>query len=106
MEILKWLSTVDPSIDLNKAEKTHKPGTGEWLFGSQEYFQWVYGNTPSMWLYEFVSQSHARRDLAYDISTAGSGKTIITSTIISELNQLRGHRGLAYFFFNFSDLHK
>jgi len=91
--ILGWLSAPDPSTNHAEARKEHEPGTGEWLFESQEYNNWVTGSSPRFWLH----------------GKAGCCKAILCSTIIEDVSRrISGQDGvvLLYFYFSFSALNK
>jgi hypothetical protein len=50
-KILWWLSAPDPSANHAQAREQHEDGTGDWLFESQEYQDWVSGSSPLFWLH-------------------------------------------------------
>jgi hypothetical protein len=90
---LAWLAAPDPSINHAQARAEHEPGTGEWLFNSQEYQDWVSGSNPLFWLH----------------GKAGCCKTIMCSTIVEDVRRrIFGQDGavFAYFYFSFSDAKK
>jgi len=90
---LGWLCAPDPSINHEQACLKHEPGTGEWLFKSQEYQDWVSGSSPLLWLH----------------GKAGCCKTVLCSTIVEDVRrQISGRHGVvfAYFYFSFSDTQK
>lgn len=90
-KIIKWLSAPDPSTNLNEAQKLHQPGTGQWLLDSEKYQSWKKDQGSFLWLY----------------GIPGCGKTILSSTIVANLNQDAAVRQtLLYFYFNFTDIEK
>ncbi|KAL7926925.1 ankyrin repeat-containing domain protein [Trichoderma austrokoningii] len=93
-ELLKWLSDIDPSEIYNTARDKHGAGTGEWLTKDSEEFR-AWKETPSslLWLH----------------GMAGSGKSVLSSVVIKDLQDQHASNpltALAYFFFSFSDLKK
>jgi hypothetical protein len=91
--IIQWLDAPHPSENHAQARREHEPGTGEWLFKSQEYQNWFSGSTPLLWMH----------------GKAGCCKTIMCSTIIEDVNRrISGQRSaaLAYFYFTFSETKK
>jgi hypothetical protein len=91
--ILIWLSAPDPSTNHTQAREKYEVGTGEWLFKSQKYQDWVSGVYPLLWLH----------------GKAGCCKTILCSTIIKQISSLASGQhdvAFAYFYFSFSDARK
>ncbi len=90
-KIDQWLSAPDPSTNLNTARALHQPGTGQWLLDSDKYRSWKTEQGSFLWLY----------------GMPGCGKTILSSTIIADLQRhpLTSQR-LLYFYFIFTDVEK
>ncbi|KAH9061918.1 hypothetical protein EDB87DRAFT_1560134, partial [Lactarius vividus] len=86
-----WLSPPDPSSNYNIARDIHKDGTATWFCDGSVFAEW---NTKGslLWIY----------------GKPGSGKTILMSTIVREIDRMRktGLASMAYFFFDFRDTHK
>ncbi|KAL6823367.1 ankyrin repeat-containing domain protein [Trichoderma camerunense] len=92
--LLKWFCDVDPSSIYNTARGRHEAGTNEWLIKeSKEFKSWERSDSSLLWLH----------------GKAGSGKSVISSSVISYLKDkyaLRPSTALAYFYFSFSDIKK
>ncbi|KAK1654137.1 pfs domain-containing protein, partial [Colletotrichum phormii] len=87
-QIHSWLAPPDASDDFNEAAGYHHEGTGQWFLDSKEYSKWKSTASSSLWLY----------------GRPGCGKTVLSSTIINDL-QSRGVDCL-YFYFTFADTRK
>lgn len=91
--VLIWLSAPDRSIEHESARRKHQKGTGEWLLQSKYYQDWVAGSFPLLWLH----------------GKAGCCKTVLTSTVIQDLEHRIENQPiteLAFFYFTFSDAKK
>jgi hypothetical protein len=91
-EISSWVSPTDPWENHQTARKQHEPETGAWLLQRETYRAWKTGSDHHhhLWLY----------------GPAGSGKTILCSTAIEDVQALchsRPNFGQAIFYFSFSD---
>ncbi|KAM3533326.1 hypothetical protein MY4038_003446 [Beauveria bassiana] len=90
-KITNWISAPDPSTDLNKARQLHQPGTGQWLLLSEQYQLWKTARNSFLWLY----------------GIPGCGKTVLSSTAITDLcDDEETPPNLVYFYFNFADVEK
>src|SRR4051812_41045718 len=70
-EMHKWLgNSVDPSIHYNMARKLRQRDTGDWLLKSAQFCEWKSAAGSNLWLY----------------GKPGSGKTILSSTVIEDVN--------------------
>ncbi|KAJ7889160.1 hypothetical protein B0H14DRAFT_3429814 [Mycena olivaceomarginata] len=78
----KWLSPVKVAISQHDAAQKRHPNTGLWLFKRMEFMEWIYARNSLLWL-EGIS---------------GSGKTVLSSTIIATLRSRA--EPLAYFYFD------
>ena len=92
-DILDWLSAPDPSINYQNACRSRHAATGLWFLESEEFSQWKMDANSILWLH----------------GKAGCGKTVLSSTVITEIlrqcsNSSRS--SLAYFFFDFNDSEK
>ena len=89
LEILEWLSDVDPSSNHDIARRMHEPKTGSWLIEHADFLKWRDSVGKIMWLH----------------GIAGSGKTVLCSTVIESLSDhlkiSQNDRDLAYFYFDF-----
>ncbi|KFY95523.1 hypothetical protein V500_02750 [Pseudogymnoascus sp. VKM F-4518 (FW-2643)] len=93
IEIRQWLSPPDPSVNHQKWCKERQEDTGLWFLNSEEYIKWKTDAASIIWLY----------------GIPGSGKTILSSTIIQDVFQhCIGDPGkvVAYFYFDFKDEQK
>lgn len=93
--ITEWLDPPNPWLTHNSARQRYEAETGTWLFRSDEYQRWKYGPSDHLWLH----------------GKAGTGKTILCSSIIEDLRRVCefsniGAIGLAVFYFTFSDSDK
>jgi len=86
-KIERWLSPPDPSTNYNKALQQRQKGTGLWFLQSSVYTQWKTQPNSGLWLY----------------GIPGCGKTILSSTIIEDLEKTIPTTTLLYFYFDFSD---
>jgi hypothetical protein len=92
-QIASWLSPADPWENHASARKQHEPETGAWLLQNEIYRKWkarLDNNHHCLWLY----------------GPAGSGKTILCSTVIEDVKAYCRSRtgiGQAVFYFSFSD---
>ena len=87
--IRKWLSPPDPLTNLSQARNLRHVGTGTWFLESPSYQEWVSGQRRHIWVRAFT----------------GSGKTVLSSTILDDLQASTDHIVLS-FFFDFSDQKK
>ena len=85
--IERWLSPPDPSTNYNNALQQRQEGTGLWFLQSSVYMKWKTQQGSTMWLY----------------GIPGCGKTILSSTIIENLEKTLSSATLLYFYFDFSD---
>jgi len=89
-KIERWLSPPDPSMNYNKALKQRQKGTGLWFLQSDVFTKWKIEQNSFLWLY----------------GIPGCGKTILSSTIIEDLERTLPHWSLLYFYFDFSNTSK
>ncbi|KAJ7067345.1 hypothetical protein C8F01DRAFT_1247725 [Mycena amicta] len=81
-QLKKWLQPANVALsDRDAADKCH-PGTGLWLLESTEFKDWIYASNSFLWL-EGIS---------------GSGKTVLSSTIINTLRSRA--EPIAFFYFD------
>ncbi|KAK7750874.1 hypothetical protein SLS62_007137 [Diatrype stigma] len=88
-KIADWLSPPDPSTNFHKAREQHHLGTGYWLLDSDKYISWKSERNSFLWLN----------------GIPGCGKTILSSTVVADLEH-KHPLSLLYFYFDFSDTHK
>ncbi|MCJ1245363.1 hypothetical protein MMC30_002567 [Trapelia coarctata] len=89
-KILDCLGTVDPKRNQSSAIKLRYPGTGMWFIEGDEFKSWRTIRNAKLWLY----------------GIPGAGKTILTSSIIQDLQQsltTDGDDALAYYYFDYTD---
>jgi Cdc6-like AAA superfamily ATPase len=88
-KVLSWLGSNTAQNNHNTARKKHEPTTGNWFLQSETFTQWSNATKSSLWLY----------------GKAGSGKTILCSTIIERIIEICGSSNpadkCAYFYFDF-----
>lgn len=89
-KIHAWLCPPDPSTNYNKALRQRHPGSGQWFIRSSVYSAWKSQQRSSIWLH----------------GIPGCGKTILSSTIIEDLERGDTSRKPLYFYFDFSDSEK
>ncbi|KAJ4999839.1 hypothetical protein K4K48_003508 [Colletotrichum sp. SAR 10_66] len=77
---------IDVRSDLDDRLRARHPGTCEWIFEDARFVKW---------------RDSKKKSVLWYNAEAGSGKSVLTSAIISHLEQRRDK--VAYFFFSFSD---
>ena len=85
-----WLKAPDATIDHNAACSKRHPDTGSWLIEDTRFLKWFIEEDSILWLNGF----------------AGSGKSVLCSTVIESVLSLRGSDpriGIAFFYFTFTD---
>ncbi|KAH9170206.1 hypothetical protein EDB89DRAFT_2190822 [Lactarius sanguifluus] len=82
-ESRSWLTPPDPSPNYNTARETHQDGTATWFCEGSVFAEW-----------------NAKGSLLWIQGKAGSGKTILMSAVIREIDRMRkaGLALMAYFF--------
>jgi hypothetical protein len=91
--IYRWLSAPDPSVNHNEACNRRHTDTGTWFVSSQTFDNWKRYPNSFLWLH----------------GIPGCGKTILSSTIIQNLLDIRILQfpvAVVYFYFSFSDVEK
>ncbi|KAK1993616.1 purine and uridine phosphorylase [Colletotrichum falcatum] len=88
-KIKTWLSPADTSINSNRARESRQKGTGTWFLESAAFQEWKLGSRRHLWLH----------------GMPGSGKTVLSTTILDHLELLHDRVTLD-FFFDFSDAEK
>lgn len=89
-QIKRWLSPSDPSTNYNKALQQRQEGSGLWFLQIDAFAKWKKTQNSFLWLY----------------GIPGCGKTILSSTIIEDLEKPLQCQSLLYFYFDFSDKDK
>ena len=85
-----WLRAPDAFIDHNAACAKKHPYTGTWFIKSLQFSRWLTEENSILWLSGF----------------AGSGKSVLCSTVIQSILPNRGSNnriGIAFFYFTFND---
>ncbi|KFY31801.1 hypothetical protein V493_00784 [Pseudogymnoascus sp. VKM F-4281 (FW-2241)] len=93
VEIRRWLSAPDPSINYRKALNLRQSDTGLWLLESEIYSKWKSNASSFVWLY----------------GIPGCGKTILSSTVTEDILIYCANdpgKVVAYFYFDFTDADK
>ncbi|KAF8496246.1 hypothetical protein F5888DRAFT_418419 [Russula emetica] len=90
-DIELWLSPADPFINFNTANDAHYEGTAEWFTQCSVFKSWKESGS-LLWIH----------------GKPGSGKSVLSSTIIQDINGISntGTGHLAFFFFDFKDSRK
>ncbi|KAH9993385.1 hypothetical protein BJV77DRAFT_363007 [Russula vinacea] len=85
----RWLSPPDPSKNHNIARKAHHEGSAEWFLHGNTFSEWKRKTGSLLWIH----------------GKPGSGKTILSSTIIEEIMGMSeaGLASIAHFYFDFRD---
>lgn len=117
-KLLHWLCDIDPSSMYNAARDKHTPGTCGWLIQDSDVFKaWEEGKGSLLWLHGKGMSSLLIMGIAAffrlggmtKLSTAGSGKSILSSSVIKHLQDRHASKpstALAYYYFSFSDIKK
>ncbi|CEJ82926.1 Putative Pfs, NACHT and Ankyrin domain protein [[Torrubiella] hemipterigena] len=84
-----WLRPSDPSTNANHARSLRHEGTGAWLLENPIFKDWYLGSRRHLWLQ----------------GLAGSGKTVLSTTVLDHLGK-GDERLILSFFFDFSDTTK
>ncbi|KAF4154399.1 hypothetical protein CNMCM6069_009417 [Aspergillus lentulus] len=88
LEVLNWLTPVDYGPQHSDFLKRRQSGTGRWFLESAEYQTWL----------------SAKNQTLFCPGIPGAGKTILTATVIDDLNTRfldDQSIGIAYIYFNF-----
>ncbi|KAI9432204.1 hypothetical protein H4582DRAFT_1122284 [Lactarius indigo] len=90
-DLRNWISPPDPSINYNTACGAHHGGTTEWLIQGNAFKAWTTSGC-LLWVH----------------GKPGSGKSIISSVIIRDIEDIcnAGFASMAYFYFDFKDTAK
>ncbi|KAI0301671.1 hypothetical protein B0F90DRAFT_1950202, partial [Multifurca ochricompacta] len=90
-DLQRWLSPPDPSTNHNIARGTHHTGTASWFFEGSTFKDWKSSGS-LLWVH----------------GKPGSGKSILCSTIIQDIELMceAGLASMAYFYFDFRDTTK
>lgn len=89
VSIQRWLSPADPSTNVNHARKSRHTGTGSWFLDGETFAEWKLGLRKYLWLY----------------GMPGCGKTVLSATILDNIEQTKNSIALN-FFFDFTDTRK
>ncbi|KAJ5942073.1 ankyrin repeat-containing domain protein [Penicillium verrucosum] len=92
-DLLQRISDLDPAADHKRARSKHVPTTGQWLLQDDSYISWAHGNERLLWLY----------------GIPGSGKTMLSSTVINDIQKTYQHdqgTRIAFFYFDVTDSRK
>lgn len=90
-KVRTWISPPDPSTNFNKALVQRQQGSGQWFLKGEAYKAWKIERNSFLWLN----------------GIPGCGKTILSSTIIEDLESNEAYsQTLLYFYFDFNDIDK
>ena len=90
-KLFDWLPAPDPAVNLASARDRRQKDTGNWLLQSPAFLDWKATANSLMWLH----------------GKPGSGKTILSSTAIYSLFELRAKNFIVlYFYFDFQTREK
>lgn len=89
LKVLKWLSAIDCHSKQRETLSRKQEGTGEWLFRSQEYQNWLSGKDRLLWC----------------SGSPGAGKTVLTSAIVDDLETRFSvsNVGIAFIYCNYAE---
>ncbi|KAF7939835.1 hypothetical protein EAE99_001640 [Botrytis elliptica] len=89
LKVLKWLSAIDCHSKQREILSRRQEGTGEWLFKSQEYQNWLGGKDRLLWC----------------SGSPGAGKTVLTSAIVDDLETRFSvsNVGIAFIYCNYAE---
>ncbi|TGO51919.1 hypothetical protein BOTNAR_0340g00030 [Botryotinia narcissicola] len=89
LKVLKWLSAIDCHSKQRETLSRKQEGTGEWLFRSQEYRNWLSGKNRLLWC----------------SGSPGAGKTVLTSAIVDDLETrfAVSNVGIAFIYCNYAE---
>ncbi|KAH9960741.1 hypothetical protein BJV74DRAFT_360668 [Russula compacta] len=85
-DLTNWLSPPDPSVNYNTASDAHHEGTALWFTQSNAFKNWKASGS-FLWIH----------------GKPGSGKSVLSSSIIQDINDISNSTSahIAYFFFDF-----
>ncbi len=89
-DVHAWLSPADPSTNYNESLKKRHNGTSQWLFQDARYSRWKKEPSLFLWLN----------------GIPGCGKTVLSSTVIQDLETDLAIYTILYFYFTFTDIAK
>ncbi|KAH9159848.1 ankyrin repeat-containing domain protein [Lactarius sanguifluus] len=86
-----WLSPPNPSVNHNVACNAHQGGTTTWLLPNDTFKEWQKSGS-LLWIH----------------GKPGSGKSIVCSTVIEDIDRMRDEKPalMAYYYFDFRDIAK
>lgn len=88
-KVERWLSAPDSSSNFNRAKAQRHGNSGNWFLQSESFTMWKKQPNSFLWLH----------------GIPGCGKTVLSSTVIEELNK-NGNPMIFYFYFDFKDARK
>ncbi|CAD6445238.1 4a4361a0-46ea-4436-a941-eb14bdffe16c [Sclerotinia trifoliorum] len=89
IQVLEWLSTIDCHSKQREMLSRRHEGTGEWLFESQKYQNWLDGKDRLLWC----------------SGSPGAGKTVLASAIVDNLETTfsSSNVGVAFVYCNYAE---
>lgn len=103
-DVHQWLSAPDPSTNHYAALQKRFPGTGSWFTESPEFAHWRRDKSSHPWRHDISGWGKSSHLWLHGIP--GCGKTILSSTIIENLQQSSPRQSgtaVAYFYFKFDE---
>ncbi|KAI9884227.1 MAG: hypothetical protein M1823_003976 [Watsoniomyces obsoletus] len=82
-----WLQAPDPSTIHNQALRQRHKDSGRWFLGGEAFAKWKIQQNSFLWLH----------------GIPGCGKTILSSTIVQDLESTLSSHPLLYFYFTFTE---
>ncbi|RPA76561.1 hypothetical protein BJ508DRAFT_194950, partial [Ascobolus immersus RN42] len=89
-DVERWLVAPDASPNFNTACEKRYGDSGSWLLNGAAYSRWKSQEKSFLWLH----------------GLSGSGKTVLSSSIINDISQTQPNDLLLYFFFDFKEAAK
>ncbi|KAL2201539.1 hypothetical protein P885DRAFT_26407 [Corynascus similis CBS 632.67] len=81
-QLERWLRPPDTSTNFNQARKKWHEGSGQWFLNSATFNEWKHGSRRHLWLY----------------GLAGCGKTVLSTTIVNQLQKMQDCFVLEFYF--------
>lgn len=89
-EIIRWLDSPSPASSHRDASAKHREATGAWLLNDAQFTDWKSHPSSFLWIQ----------------GSAGTGKTVLASTVINQLLEdceNLAKAGIAFFYFDFNN---
>lgn len=89
-KIRTWVSPPSPSGNFDKAREQHHQGTGQWFLDSEAYNKWKTERSKFLW----------------PDGIPGCSKTILSSSVVADLQKSATSPDLVHFYFDYNDIAK